>query len=382
MGGLVILFALGAGSCSNPTPPQDGDAQKAGTLTPVPPPPSPVPVPSPVPPMPASAAPVEQPAPAAPAEPVQAPSKPVHDANVAPNGSFEEKDDNGRPRGWAISPATSIAKDGEDAQHGKGFLSLTGEKDSWTVIFCELAGADRYPDTPLRMEAWGKAPAAESMKIALICTEDGEEKEVSAKYWPVSEDWGKIEFLATIPEASDKGSAKLRILIKQGAGSGFALDNIRVIPDFLSGNGSLEDKDDTGRPRGWVVSPNDIIVKTGAPAYDGAQALALKGQAEFNGIIAHDILISSAYRAKTLVVSAWARSNSTPGLTMYVESGETGKVKALSSHQWAPSAEWQQGVIRVELGENIDTESLKVRFVLPRLADEEYAIDMVQASIE
>ncbi len=383
----AVLFA----SCGGSTPDQDAAAKQYEQLTRVPPAPTPVPEVPKTPAAPqapqAPMAPAQPDAPAAPsAPPAPAPPKAVqHDANLAGNGSFEYKDENGRPGGWIVSPPDLIAKASDDAAQGKELLALDGVKGTWGIVARNLVIPEVSASVPVRVEAWGKAPAADLMSIRLVYKEKGEEKEVGKRLWPDTKgEWTKLEFVTELPESIDADTLQVKILLSDKAGKGYALDNVRVTSDLLRENASLDSVDENGRPVGWLVTPVDIIVPIDGKPYDGAHAIGLKPSKDNWGILGRNIVLDKGSLGHTLTISAWGKAEKSDNLMLTLQGKVDGKDTELSRIAWPASPkEWAQLAQKVELPKSgLDPESVQVRVLVRQGAEGVYALDLVQASLE
>ncbi|MBM3290127.1 MAG: hypothetical protein FJY92_08255, partial [Candidatus Hydrogenedentes bacterium] len=309
----IVLIVFAVFGCSQPVTPPDS----ASSQQPVPPPLSPVAaspnstpsaVSAPAPAVPAAqdAAPGPDKA-EKPAAPSAAPEPPAYDASLVSNGSFETKDDTGRPNGWIVSPLEIIDRTAAgEAAEGKEFLGLKGVKGNWGVIAENLTPTPSLLERELRIEAWGKAVEANKMSLALLYDEDGKEIEVEKKYWSkTGNSWEKLEFVIAVPKTADVKTLRLRALLPEGSKPGYALDGIRAVIDFAGPNSGLDDVDDTGRPGGWILSPPEAAATDAKlePA-EGKHAIALRALDNSWGLLAHELKVSSADLGQTIVVAA------------------------------------------------------------------------------
>ena len=375
---VLALHGCSGGDTSGPSPASGG--------TPVPPALTPVAEPAPVPaPAKPESAP-QSPAVARNAKPNAAtPPKaaPAYDASLIPNGSFEAKDDTGRPSGWIVSPPSIIVRDATgEAADGKSWLGLKGDKKNWGVIAADVKLAPELLGRDLRIVAFGKAPEDNKMNLALVCEVDGKETEVAKKYWAkTGDDWSKVEFTAAVPVAADPNKVRVRALLPQGSGEGYALDGIRIVVDLLGPNADFAASDENGRPNGWIASPSGLIA-TDAQLADnaGERAIALHPLETSWGLLAHNMTLADGDLGKPLVIAASGFAEEVNNLRIVVRGNVGGKETDLANEWWPKThGQWKQIVLRVPLPKDLDPASAQVRLVLRKGAKGTYGVSGVQA---
>jgi hypothetical protein len=310
----------------------------------------------------------------------------AYDASLVNNGSFESKDDTGRPRGWIVAPLEIIdRKTAGQAAEGKAWLGLKGVKDSWGVIAANVTPDQRLLGRDLRIVAFGKAPEPNKMRLSLEYAVDGKKSEAVKKYWSKTNDqWEKMELTASVPESADPKSLRLRVLLSEGSKTGYALDGVRVVIDLLGPNAGLEVVDETGRPRGWILSPSEAVASDSElkPA-EGGRAIALRAQENSWGLLAHELKVDRVDLGQTIFVAAQGYADKVNNLRVVVRGDVDGKTTDLASEWWpATRGEWKQVALQVPLPSNLDPASVQVRFEVRQGAEGLYGVDQVQAGLQ
>ncbi|MBM3290208.1 MAG: hypothetical protein FJY92_08665 [Candidatus Hydrogenedentes bacterium] len=154
--------------------------------------------------------------------------------NVLPNGSFEKLDlETGRPRGWAVSPASILVKSMEeeaDARDGRHSLHIQTTAETIGVVWAKLSPKLAYVGRSVSAHAWGQAPEAYSMYLTINCKVRGEDRELAADSWPECPDeWTPKKVRATIPADADVDSVRVIIRFKKIAGIACRLDAVRAV---------------------------------------------------------------------------------------------------------------------------------------------------------
>ncbi|MDZ4860938.1 MAG: hypothetical protein SGI88_18340 [Candidatus Hydrogenedentes bacterium] len=148
--------------------------------------------------------------------------------NLIENFSFEHRDDTGRPRGWAVSPAESIVPDAEagaGAKEGAQSLTLRGNADVWTVVAYAVPLIAGDAGKRVTASVWGKASLANAMFLT-ICVKDGSNVQglVSQAFPESKGEWVEVRAETLLPEDVDTSNVQLRIIIRNDPKGLYRLD--------------------------------------------------------------------------------------------------------------------------------------------------------------
>jgi hypothetical protein len=146
------------------------------------------------------------------------------------NRSFEAKDEDGRPLGWGVSPASTIQETGDaNAIDGNEVLTLESVGDSWAVVAQPLAVTADDLGRDLTVAAHGQAPISRGMFIGVRCSVDGEDTDLGMEPWlGVTSEWTQVQSTVTLPEDADPSSVQLRIIVRDEAGHRYLIDNVQA----------------------------------------------------------------------------------------------------------------------------------------------------------
>jgi hypothetical protein len=300
------------------------------------------------------------------------------------NGSFESTTQSEIPEGWSISPATIIDhKATGKAAMGESFLALQGAKESLGVIDANVAILPAFLGRDLRITAYGKSPdAKKALSLSLRCEIAGKDTRISTKPWPKTKNqWEKVEFVAAVPSSADPNSVRLRALLPKGAGSGYALDGVKVVIDLLGDHADLGETDKAGHPVGWTANPQDILVSSKElPAATNGHAVALAAPKDTWGLLARKMKLDSADLGKTIVVAATGYAEAGNNLRLAVRGKVGEETVDLASEFWpATEGAWKLNALKVKLPENLDPDSVFVRILLRQGGEGLYGVSQVEA---
>ena len=155
-------------------------------------------------------------------------------------------------------------------------------------------------------------------------------------------------------------------------------------PPNLIANGSFENRDETGRPRGWAVSPSSILTAAGSPIvypYDGSEYLLLKSTDESYGVVAFTLPLDSKDLGKTVVVTAQGRSPLGRYMFLAIRYTVDGEyVERL--HEWpaCPNA-WTENIARETIPLEADPASVQVRILIRNEGGYTFCLDHVRAFV-
>lgn len=149
-------------------------------------------------------------------------------------------------------------------------------------------------------------------------------------------------------------------------------------------NGSFENKDETGRPRGWAVSPAEIILKDGSMVvhpYDGNEYVMLRSVGDRNGILACPLRLKPEDLGKTVVATAEGRAPLWRYMFLSVRYAVDGKYTE-NLHEWpACPYNWTENIARETIPSNADPESVEVRILIRDVAGYTFCVDHVRAFV-
>ncbi len=151
--------------------------------------------------------------------------------NLLSNGSLEDVDEVGRPRGWGVSPAGLIAQSpgGDyDAFSGARSLTLRTLDDVWGVVFQDIRIS--HSDTPedLFVTAQGRTPLNDYMRLSVIYKSNGQEVEQQSS-WPACPDsWTLVTLRVPLQNPIDAGTVRIRVITRDEPGLVVRLDDVRV----------------------------------------------------------------------------------------------------------------------------------------------------------
>ncbi|MDZ4860936.1 MAG: glycosyltransferase family 39 protein [Candidatus Hydrogenedentes bacterium] len=150
--------------------------------------------------------------------------------SVIVNGSLEQKDETGRPRGWIVSPPDALieSRDGS-AFDGKEYVALRSSSESWSILGVNInAGRALLDNGALTVSAYGKAPA-DTMFLSVDARIQGTFTTFARKAWPESAgDWTMLGLEVPDIPAFDPGTLQLRISIRNVAGRTALIDNAKA----------------------------------------------------------------------------------------------------------------------------------------------------------
>lgn len=172
---------------------------------------------------------------AAPAgDPVEAAPAPVADSafeNRIKNGSFEEKDETGRPRGWAVSPPAIMIAEGSPAVYpfdGDEYMMLRSVGDRYGILAFTLNLDASALGKTVVATAQGRAPLWRYMFLSVRYAVDGAYTE-NLHEWPACpHNWTENIAREHIPLDADPGSVQVRILVRDEPGYTFCVDDVRA----------------------------------------------------------------------------------------------------------------------------------------------------------
>lgn len=155
--------------------------------------------------------------------------------SAIPNGSFEQKDETGRPLGWAVSPASSIVRDVAEsyaAIDGNTFVALESTGESWTVLAANVVGS--IGGGVLVATAQGRAPIDSFMFLEIGARTDGEFTTWTRTGWPACpDDWTPVVAKTAIDPGASAESIQVRVIVRNEPGRIVYVDDVRVtvLPD-------------------------------------------------------------------------------------------------------------------------------------------------------
>jgi len=161
---------------------------------------------------------------------------------------------------------------------------------------------------------------------------------------------------------------------------------IDATTDLLNriGNGSFEQKDENGRPRGWAVSPPGIIVRAQSPSvypFDGEDYMTLQSVADSYGILAFTLDLNPDDLGKTIVATAQGRSPLWRYMFLTVRYKVDGEYIE-NLHEWPTCPnDWTENIARETIPTNADPESIQVRILVRNDPGFTFCVDHVRAFV-
>lgn len=150
------------------------------------------------------------------------------------------------------------------------------------------------------------------------------------------------------------------------------------------GNGSFEEKDETGRPRGWVVSPDEIIVRGESPAvypFEGDEYVMLRSVEDRFGILAYSLQLGPEDLGKTVIATAQGRAPLWRYMFLSVRYAIDGKYTE-HMHEWSACPhDWTENIARETIPLDADPESVEVRVIIRDEPGYTYCVDHVRAFV-
>jgi len=151
--------------------------------------------------------------------------------NLVNNGSFENRDESGRPLDWAVSPADILVPENFPAVYpfeGDDYVTLQSTADAFGIVAFPLALGEEDLGKTVVATAQGRAPLRRYMFLAIRYAVDGEYID-NIHEWPACPDtWTENIARETIPLDADPKSVQVRILIRDVAGYTFCVDHVRA----------------------------------------------------------------------------------------------------------------------------------------------------------
>jgi len=152
--------------------------------------------------------------------------------NLIVNGSFETKDEMGRPNGWIVAPPKILAQEGgkqPDAFEGKESVTLRSTDASWGILGIPAPIMPGDLGKTLHVTAVAKTAVPNFLFLTVQCNVNGKFQELARAAWPVSNGkWQELSVSAVLPAGADPASVQARISTRNAAGHMVRVDDVRV----------------------------------------------------------------------------------------------------------------------------------------------------------
>jgi hypothetical protein len=151
------------------------------------------------------------------------------DTNLLANPSLEEKDETGRPRGWAVSPSNIIVPappQEATARNGRHTLMLRSVKETWGVVAQEIKLDAKDTGKTLFVSAQGRAPLSDHMFLSVEYTIKGKINEIKAPFPASPDSWKAVSLTLDLPKDVQPDKLRVRVIIRNDPGYVFRVDDL------------------------------------------------------------------------------------------------------------------------------------------------------------